>query len=494
MAELMTAARMRRIETAAMERGEVTGLDLMERAGRGAVEQIVAARPAPGHALVLCGPGNNGGDGFVVARHLHARGWSVEVVTLADPDKSGGDAGTNRDRWRAIGPIAREAGSTPPDLVVDALFGTGLSRPFACPDALRPPPGALPLRVAIDMPSGLCSDSGRIIGDGLAADLTLTFHAPKAGQYLAEGPEWCGRVVTVDIGLGMADDPGGPSLVGPPEGLGKTDGHKYAHGHALMLSGGVGRGGAARMAARAALRVGAGLVTLGCPPAAVIENAAQLNAIMLRPVADAEALSEMLSDDPRLSAVGLGPGLGTGDATRALVGAVLKARRPTVLDADALSVFADDPETLFGDLHPGCVLTPHGGEFARLFPDIAGRLAATPESGPAMSRIDAATEAAARAGCVVLLKGPDTVIAAPDGTVRVHAGRYGRAAPWLATAGTGDVLTGLIAGLLARGLAPGRAAATAAWLHVEAARRVGPGLIAEDLPEVLPAVLGGLGS
>jgi hydroxyethylthiazole kinase-like uncharacterized protein yjeF len=272
----------------------------------------------------------------------------------------------------------------------------------------------------------------------------------------------------------------------------RTKYHKYSHGHALILAGGVGRGGAARLAARGALRVGAGLVTVGPPPAAIIENAAQLNAIMLRPVADADALAEILEDE-RINALCLGPGLGAGARTMGLVAAALGAKRGTVLDADALTSFAEDPSKLFALLHENCVLTPHLGEFARLFPDLAAKLAEPVTKGPAYSKVDAAREAAARAGCVVLLKGPDTVIADPQGRAAINSAHYERAAPWLATAGSGDVLAGMITGLLARGFAPMAAAETAAWLHVEAARKFGPGLIAEDLPEMIPAVFCDLG-
>ena len=243
-----------------------------------------------------------------------------------------------------------------------------------------------------------------------------------------------------------------------------------------------------RLAARAALRIGAGLVTLACPPEALLENAARLDAVMLRPVADAAALNDVLRD-ARLNALCLGPGLGL-DATRgALVAAALASGRALVLDADALSSFAEDPETLFAAIHPRVVLTPHEGEFARLFPDLAAAVRAD------HSKIEVVRAAAARAGCVVLLKGADTVIADPDGTRSIHAAVYDRSAPWLATAGAGDVLAGLISGLAApqnTGSLIGMVE-VAAWLHVECARCFGPGLIAEDLPEILPKVLKGLG-
>ena len=267
--------------------------------------------------------------------------------------------------------------------------------------------------------------------------------------------------------------------------------HKYSHGHALILSGGVGKGGAARLAARGALRVGAGAVTVGCPPAALIENAAQLNAIMLRKVRDVDALAGILADK-RINALCLGPGLGTGERERALVGGACEHAPYLVLDADALTLLAQDA-ALFAKLHANCILTPHAGEFARLFPDIAAKLDAPATKGPAYSKVDATREAAKRAGCVVLFKGPDTVIADPSGRCSINASVYERSAPWLATAGSGDVLAGFITGLLARGFAPMRAAEAGAWLHTECALKFGPGLIAEDLPEQLPAVFRDLG-
>ena len=287
------------------------------------------------------------------------------------------------------------------------------------------------------------------------------------------------------------------------------DAHKYSHGHALVLSGPPGKTGAARLAARGALRIGAGLVTLGVPPSAQLECAAQLTAIMLTRIPDAAALADTLQDD-RLNALCIGPGFGTGDREAAILATALGRRaearptdddtvgrasarhRPTILDADALTLLANHPD-LFSALHDACVLTPHAGEFRRLFPDIADRLDASATTGPAYSKVDATRDAAARAGCTILFKGPDTVIADPSGRSAINASAYDRAAPWLATAGSGDVLSGFIAGLLARGFSPFDAASTAAWLHTECALKFGPGLIAEDLPETLPQVLRDLG-
>jgi hydroxyethylthiazole kinase-like uncharacterized protein yjeF len=275
-------------------------------------------------------------------------------------------------------------------------------------------------------------------------------------------------------------------------GLDKRAGaHKYAHGHALILSGGAGHTGAARLAARGALRIGAGLVTLGVPQSAMEEVAGRITALMMVEVADFTALNAVLQDRRR-NALCLGPGMGVTEHSRALVEVALAAQRAVVLDADALTLVARGA-TLFDALHDNCVLTPHGGEFARLFPDLAEKLADPATEGPAYSKVDAAREAAKRAGCVVLFKGADTVIATPDGGCALNSAAYERAAPWLATAGSGDVLAGFIAGLLARGFPPSWAAETAAWLHVECARSYGPGLIAEDIPECLPQVFRTLG-
>lgn len=539
MMELLTVAQMRAIEQAAIESGKVTGLELMERAGRGVVEAIFeewpeldevpaageeggsAPRPADAprsifgkmkrRAVVLCGPGNNGGDGFVVARLLHQGGWEVEVFLYGDAEKLPSDARVNYERWREIGEVgsipltAPLTDPTSRTICVDALFGTGLTR---CLDAevasVLSELDRVHLherhRVAIDIPSGLCSDSGERLkrsdgkgGAAFRADLTVTFHSKKLGHYLNEGPLLCGKLRVKPIGI----EEGaicGEKIVFSTENsesfkneLGKWVGHKYTHGHALILSGLSGHTGAARLAARGALRFGAGLVTLGVPAEAQHEVASQITAIMMRQIGDARALEEVLKDD-RMNALCLGPGFGR-DRARELVPVAMKAKRATVLDADALTAYADDPAELFDMLHENCVLTPHAGEFARLFPDIAEKLNAPAIKGPAYSKVDATRAAAKRAGCVVLFKGPDTVIAAPDGRCSINSAAYEREAPWLATAGSGDVLAGFITGLLARGFTPMDAAETGAWLHVECALKFGPGLIAEDLPEVLPQVL-----
>ena len=530
MTELLTAAQMRAIELAAIESGEVTGLELMERAGRGVVEAIFEEWPelakSPGRAVVLCGPGNNGGDGFVVARLLKDRGWEVVVFLYGDPAKLPPDARANYEQWRVSSHnaaialcdlyetrIADPARVLEANVVIDALFGTGLKRPLGWVHnevwgAFDLDGGPVFRLVAVDIPSGVCADSGRIIrgkdetpvnsGEivlpyhALQAEMTVTFHRAKVGHYVSDAPNLCGKVVVKSIGLRARGEAWKSEFIKTASTsnylLGKRNSdHKYSHGHAVIFSGGPAKTGAARLAARGALRIGAGLVTLGVPPAAQMEVAAQVTAIMLQRVEEAEGLADVLKDE-RLNALCLGPGLGI-ERARELVPAALEAKRATVLDADALTAFADDPVLLFSRLHENCVLTPHGGEFARLFPDIAEKLAATPTKGPAYSKVDATREAAKRAGCVVLFKGPDTVIAAPNGQCAINSAHYDRAAPWLATAGAGDVLAGFITGLLARGFSPMQAAETGAWLHVECARQFGPGLIAEDLPEQLPKVL-----
>ncbi|KUJ80722.1 bifunctional ADP-dependent (S)-NAD(P)H-hydrate dehydratase/NAD(P)H-hydrate epimerase [Ruegeria marisrubri] len=519
MVELLTAAQMRAIEQAAIESDQASGLDLMEKAGRGIFEAIFEEWPElarePQRAVVLCGPGNNGGDGFVVARLLREWGWGVDVFLYGNPEKLPPDAKVNHDRWKALGgavqPIEafQDAPAERPALALDALFGTGLTR--GLDEVAAQAIGLLglmrkwtpPVRVvAVDMPSGYCSDSGRRLFEEQTikgADLTVTFERPRLGHRLDEAAIVSGKVVVKPLGIRHPEDGALLDSITPvaqecrvnPHWLAKRDDdHKYSHGHALILSGGSGKTGAARLAARGALRIGAGLVTLGVPPSAQMEVASQITALMLRRIDGADGLTEVLGDE-RLNAVCMGPGLGL-ERARELVPVVLGqggvTPRPTVLDADALTAFADAPENLFGLLHEECVLTPHGGEFARLFPDVARKLAELPVKGPAYSKVDAAREAAERAGCTVLFKGPDTVIAAPDGRCFVNSAHHDRAAPWLATAGAGDVLAGFIAGLLARGLSAQVAAEMAAWLHVECAREFGSGLIAEDLPEQLPAV------
>lgn len=522
--KLLTAAEMQNLEREAIASGRVTGPGMMERAGQGVVEAALTRWPelrdGPRRAVILCGPGNNGGDGYVIARLLHGQMWDVAVHGMGAAERMPADAGENRRKWEALGVVhpLETVEAEGADLIVDALFGTGLTRAFEPPDQLGalfhglfadgPTDLAMPPRVvAVDLPSGLDADSGRVLWSEnqwcgeIAAHLTVTFHQPKLGHMLADGPGCCGELVVVDIGLKdrsqgvVAARLPDPLLAEPSLSKNAAGAHKFHHGHAVVLTGGMGRTGAARLAARAALRIGAGLVTLAAPGAAMMECASQVSSLMLRRCDGAKDLLEVL-EDRRINALCMGPGLGAGQDRRDLVRAALRSGRhglSVVLDADALSCFEGAEEDLVADLPSAAVITPHGGEFARVFPDIAERLGARATTGPAFSKLDAARAAALRAGCVVVFKGADTVIAAPDGQVAIHAAAYERAAPWLATAGSGDVLAGLITGLLARGFGAFQAAQSAVVLHAGAARAFGPGLIAEDLPDMIPQVLRDLG-
>ncbi|WGI20400.1 NAD(P)H-hydrate dehydratase [Amylibacter sp. IMCC11727] len=574
MTALLTAAQMRTIEQAAIDSGEVTGLELMERAGQGVVEAIFEEWPdlkkTSHRAVVLCGPGNNGGDGFVVARLLKEWGWEVEVFFYGDAEKLPADAKVNYERWAKsalISPLTKKSLSDAvqrandilgdytfgPDgyigadytkgqhtIFVDALLGTGLTRKFS-DDLLEISQEwddeCWQNGVAIDIASGLSADSGEAVGGNwFYSRLVVTFHKPKTGHYLGPCNYDVSKIHCKDIGLAEHDFEVFEDSCALFEkkdldlerngffnfGLQKAKReHKFSHGHALICSGPATKTGAARLAARGALRIGAGLVTVASPSDALPENAAQLTAIMLRE-ANTPADFETLLSDNRISSICIGPGFAREvesggldfSHTREMVKTALAAstnalshetgplsatgprsvqRRPVVLDADALSAFQDDPSDLFQHLHKNCVLTPHGGEFKRLFPDIHAKLIAPATTGPAYSKVDATRDAAKRAGCTVLFKGADTVIANEQGRACINSAQYDRAAPWLATAGSGDVLAGFITGLLARSFAPMQAAETAAWLHVECALKFGPGLIAEDISEQLPAVFADLG-
>jgi len=449
------------------------GLTLMERAGT-AVADAVCARFAKQGATVLCGPGNNGGDGYVAARVLKTRGWPVEVRSFGEPATQ--DAQAASARWD--GPTRPLNGALEPGVWIDALFGAGLSRPLDGPAA------AAALRmaerpekvVAVDVPSGLAGDTGRPIGPAACAGLTVTFHAKKPAHLLEPGRDRCGEVVVADIGLGATDSKvteNGPDLWLPRFPWPTSASHKHARGRLVVVSGEAWSTGAARLAARAGLRIGAGLVTVLSPPEALAVNAAHLEAVMLRSFETDLELEQAAKD---VDAAVIGPAAGVGEPTLLNVLALARTGAALVLDADAITVFRDDPEELFSLLDRDDVLTPHVGEFERLFP---GLLGASPE------RITAARKAAERAGAVVLLKGADTVIAAPDGRCAVN----GNGSSWLATAGSGDVLAGFIGGLVAQGMESFEAACAGAWIHAEAAELHGPGLISEDLPGLAPAVL-----
>ena len=477
---LLRVAEMAAADRAAIA-GGVPGEVLMENAGAGTAREITR-RWAACRTVVLCGPGNNGGDGFVVARHLADAGYDVRVALAGDRDHIEGDATLMARRWEGPVDALTPQAVTGCGLVVDGLFGAGLTREVTgaaratieAANALGTP------IVAIDIPSGVHGDTGAVLGDAPRAALTATFFRMKPGHLLLPGRLHAGEVTVIDIGIpDSALAPIAPALFrNTPELWGHAfpwpalDSHKYTRGHATIVSGGPGRTGAARLAARAALRCGAGLVTVVGPPDSLAINASQLTAVMCASFTDAEGFRDQISDERR-NAVLLGPGNGVTEATRAHVLAALDMGKLCVLDADALTVFADAPERLFAAIASPCLLTPHEGEFGRLFPDIEG------------SKVDRARAAARTAGAAVLLKGADTVIAHPDGRAAINA----NAPPELATAGAGDVLAGMALGLMAQGMAAFEAGCAAAWLHGAAAAEVGPGLIAEDLDETLPTVL-----
>jgi hydroxyethylthiazole kinase-like uncharacterized protein yjeF len=475
--EILTVAEMTACDAAAIAAG-TPGLTLMERAGQAVADAICARFPRQ-PACILCGPGNNGGDGYVVARLLRALGWPVEVRALCAPTAA--DAKAAAALWD--GPVASLGGTLPTGLWIDALFGAGLSRPLngeaaAAVLAMAAAPEQV---VAIDIPSGVPGDTGAPRGPAVCAGLTVTFHARKPAHVLEPGRSNCGEVVVADIGLaqgGLAAGKGvltenGPELWGPRIPWPTHASHKHARGRMIVVSGEAWSTGAARLCARGALRIGAGVVTMLSPPESLAINAAHLEAVMLRPFNTDLELEQAAKD---VDAAVIGPAAGVSESTLLNVLALARTGAALVLDADAITVFRDDPEELFSLLDRDDVLTPHLGEFERLFPKL---LAAAPE------RITAARRAAKTAGCVVLLKGSDTVIAAPDGRAAVNV----NGSPWLATAGSGDVLAGFVTGLIAQGMESFEAACAGAWIHAEAADLHGPGLIAEDLPDLAPAVL-----
>ncbi|MDR7229505.1 hydroxyethylthiazole kinase-like uncharacterized protein yjeF [Caulobacter sp. BE264] len=473
--EILTVAEMTAADRAAVLAGTPTPV-LMERAGE-AVGRAVRARYQRRPVVVWCGPGDNGGDGYVAARHLRRHGWPVVVEAAYPP-------ATDACRWAASrwrGEVRTLSATLSDDtLYIDAIFGAGLSRPLEgevaglARDAARQP---LTI-VAVDTPSGVHGDTGRSLdGVALAAELTVTFHRRKPAHVLIEGRKASGDIVVADIGLASM---GAASLFenAPDLWLERypwpaIDAHKHSRGRLSVVSGDAWNTGAARLAARAGLRIGAGAVTLLSPPAALAVNASHLEAVMLAPF---ETDGDLATKAQRADAVIIGPAAGVGEATARNLRALAQTGAALVADADALTSFQNDPSELFACLDRDDVLTPHPGEFERIFP---GLLTRAPE------RISAAREAARLAGAVVLLKGADTVVAAPDGRAAVSL----NGTPWLATAGSGDVLAGFIGGLLAQGMESFEAACAGAWIHAACGALHGVGLIAEDLPGLAPKIL-----
>jgi hydroxyethylthiazole kinase-like uncharacterized protein yjeF len=486
--EVLTTAEMEHADRLAIA-GGAPGFALMLHAGQ-AVAEAAMDLVEQGPILVVAGRGNNGGDGFVAATELVARGRSVSIILLCELDTLQGDAALAARGWK--GPVlpcnAMAVGA--PALIVDALFGAGLNRPvkgdpYDIIEAINA--SGAPI-LSVDLPSGINGTTGAVMGVAVRATETVTFFRRKPAHLLLPGRVHCGRVRLADIGIdaGVLDEIRPLTFENTPElwrgafPVPRIDGHKYARGHAIVVSGDMAATGAARLAARGALRAGAGLVTLASPRDALAINASALTAVMIRVIDTKDEFTDLLADK-RLNACAIGPGAGVGERTRDLVLAALSAQRGLVLDADALTSFAEAPDRLFEAIktsaYPQVVLTPHQGEFERLFSDIKN-------NNPLHSKLDRARAAAERSGAILLLKGPDTVVASPDGRAAISA----NAPPWLATAGAGDVLTGMIVGFLAQGVPAFEAACMGTWVHGEAGSEAGPGLIAEDLPEVLPAV------
>ena len=486
--EVLTTSEMERADRLTIAAG-TPGFSLMLSAGQ-AVAEAAMDLVEQGPILVICGPGNNGGDGFVAAAELAAQGREVSVILMCERDALQGDAASAAKGWKyPVLPFNPQAIGKPA-LIIDALFGAGLSRAVTGePHDMIAAINANGAKVlAVDLPSGINGTTAAVMGIAVRATETVTFFRKKPAHLLLPGRIHCGRVRVADIGI----DPQVLAEIKPqafenmPEIWRKAfpvphiDGHKYARGHVLAVSGDISATGAARMAARAALRAGAGLATLASPRDALAVNAAALTAVMVRPVDTPIEFGELLGDR-RYNTCIIGPGAGIGERTRDFVHTALAAQRHLVLDADALTSFADAPERLFeqirGTTAPEVVLTPHEGEFPRLFSDLSNK-------HPGRSKLERVRDAATRCGAVVLLKGADTTVAAPDGRATIAA----NAPPWLATAGAGDVLSGIIAGLLAQGVPAFEAASIGVWMHGEAGTEAGPGLIAEDLTETLPAV------
>jgi NAD(P)H-hydrate epimerase len=482
---LLTCAEMRRAEKMTFAQG-VPGFSLMQRAGE-TIAELIQKKWKRCRVLALCGPGNNAGDGFIAAESLRAAAWDVTVAAMRMPEDLSGDAAQAAKNWKGKTTALEDSSFDGVDLVIDALFGTGLTKPIdgVARTAIEKLARTKIPVIAVDLPSGVNSDTGAIMNMAPHTTFTVTFFRKKIGHALLPGAKLCGEILVADIGIkdDVLDE------IRPKTAENHSDlwldqfpfpqpeGHKYTRGHVLIAGGAV-MTGATRLAARAAQRVGAGLVTLTAPQSAISIYAEALESVIVRPADTLDAWRELLADEKR-NALLIGPGLGLGKTQKDFVLAALKTRKACVLDADALSNFAEKPDTLFSKLHPHCVLTPHEGEFARLF---GARV------DPKADKLTRARRAAEIAGCIVLLKGADTVIADPEGFAIINV----NAPPSLAVAGAGDVLAGIITGLLAQNMHVFMATAAASWIHGLAATQFGPGLIAEDLIAGIPPILKGL--
>ncbi|YBV97328.1 NAD(P)H-hydrate dehydratase [Phyllobacteriaceae bacterium JZ32] len=500
MHELLTPEEMGEADRLTIAAGPGDGYVLMRNAGVSIARAILARFPDAGRIAVLCGPGNNGGDGYVAARLLAEAGLGVTCFRGHVP-REGSDAFLAAADYQGAVRSLGEFTADDCDLVIDAFYGAGLARSVGgmeksiieAVNAAR-----LPL-IAVDLPSGVSGASGAVLGAAFEAALTITFFRKKPGHLLLPGRDRCGEVLVTDIGIrDSVLEAIGPRCYENTSDLWRKhfprlaeDTHKYRRGHVAVFSGGATATGAARLSARAAARIGAGAVTVLSPPDALLVHAVHLTSIMLRKTQTVADGVDFIRGRKVFSAV-LGPGFGDAARIRDLAPALLDRRRTgegfhgLVLDADGLTAFESNPDELFDAAGraqaSALVLTPHEGEFHRLFGAIG--------ADQALSKLEKARAAAKRANAIVIYKGPDTVIASPDGRAAINS----NGTPLLATAGSGDVLAGMAAGLIAQGMPAFEAAAAAVWLHAEAGKRFGPGLIAEDLPEMLPAVLDGMGA
>lgn len=487
MLELLTADEMLRAEQITIDSG-TPSLTLMENAGLAVAEEVVRRFPRGSKVTICCGKGNNGGDGFVCARILRERGFQIRLGLLCKPEELKAEPKEMARRWdEAIEPLVPSM-LEGTEVVVDGIMGSGLKGPVngVVADIIQSVNDKKLPVVAIDMPTGIEMTHGSVQGIAFEAVATVTFFRKKTGQVLLPGKRYCGDVRVADIGFSpkVLADIAPQTFVNEPDfwlryyPRMKPEGHKYDRGHAVVVSGPMESTGASRLGAATALRIGAGLVSLATSKAAFYINAAQLTSVMVSVFDGPASLGEILTNDPRQNAVLIGPGAGLSQESCDNVAAVLSSEATVIIDAEGMTTFEENPQDLFGMIqsrNAPTIITPHQGEFDRIFPEL----------GNAESKLEQAKRAAEISGAVVIFKGPITIISAPDRLSAV----MGNAPPWLATAGTGDVLAGMITGLCAQGMSPFDAAAAAVWMHAELARAFGPGLISEDMPDLLPALL-----
>lgn len=494
MYQLLTPQEMNKADQLTIQAGVLDGFTLMQRAGAAIADVALRLFPKTASITVLCGPGNNGGDGYIAARLLADEGRTV-ICFATGPSRSGSDAEIAARLF--VGEVRPLQDFIPSETggIIDALYGAGLARALSGTEkhVVETINGSGVPVLAIDLPSGISGDSGTILGAAIIATETVTFFRKKPGHLLQPGRAHCGVLSVADIGIlpdvlpriAPKNFENTPALWQQQLPVLTIDTYKYQRGHAAVFSGGMTSTGAARLSALAAARIGAGAVTLLSPPDALAVNAVHLTSVMLRETRGTRDVLEFVATR-KLGAALLGPGYGNAVFAREMALSLLNADsafHALVLDADGLTAFEDNPHTLFSARHRAdisLVLTPHEGEFKRLFGEIA--------TNPNLSKLEKARAAAQLAKAVVIYKGPDTVIAAPDGSAAVNA----NGTALLATAGSGDVLAGMVCGLLAQGMPAFEAAASAVWMHADAASRFGPGLIAEDLPNMLPKTLSAL--